>query len=347
MFTLRRTFTLLLGGLLLVAVGCTTQDLGGPSRPTSGDGNKPGDTGGDNGGGDNGLDAPADPRFTFTISASATSPYVQQGEIVQGPYDLYLWLVCSNVGLAQLQADFTLSGDELVPDHFFSPEGSVVSIVWQEYGQLNLAVNTCPDGEELLGRLHLTGTGSGVRIIMERPADPTLGAFGCADLSRVSGFSCAGYASDGNLPPEILSADGCAPSSTAGGYTFAISASAVHPFAGTAPRVSGPIPLYLWCIAGSFSALQGDIGVGGGAGEFDPVFSAIAPYLSLNLPDGPDVLLAAPGCSEGVKLLGSLWVLDDGGGVAVSMVPGPGGGAVDCGSTPTTHGFTCRSFSNR
>jgi hypothetical protein len=105
--------------------------------------------------------------------------------------------------------------------------------------------------------------------------------------------------------------------------------------------------LWLWSISGTFAALQGDIEVVGGIGGFDPVFSAEPPYLSLNMADGPDVLLASPGCSWGTNLLGSLMVIDDGTGVTVSMAPGVGGGAVDCDLSPHAHSFVCRPFSNR
>ena len=54
----------------------------------------------------------------------------------------------------------------------------------------------------------------------------------------------------------------------------------------------------MWCVAGAFSAVQGEFHIVGGAPGFDPVFAAEPPYISLNLADGPDVLLASPGCSS-------------------------------------------------
>lgn len=341
-----RFLAFVLAVLLTLGNGCTPQDvIGSSDRGTGGTG---GTGGKDDAGGDDGNDdsAPAT-TFTFTISGSATDPYLAYGPPRDGAYDLYLWLVCAPSGLSQVQADFTIEGDALVPDHFFSPEGSAISIVWQEYGELNLAVSDCIEGETMLGRLHLNGFGEGVRLSMAQPAID-LGAIGCGADQDVHGFSCVGYASDGTMPPQTLSDDGCAPTVSSSGPLFAISASPVVANQQSAPPVDGPVQLFVWSLGASFSALQANIEVTGGTGELDPVFAAQPPYLSINTPGGPDVLLASPGCSSGTKLLGSIWVMDDGQGVWVTMTPGAGGGGyADCGATPATHHFTCRPFNSR
>lgn len=342
MFGFKRRFPLLLGCFFLWALAaCVPQDLVGPPRDPAVD--KPTDEEPD----DDDPEPPSDPRFSFAISGSATDPYLHYGLPAVGDYDLYLWLMCSNYGLAHLQADFDVVGDALVADHFFSPEDGVVSIVWEEFGQLNLAVNGCPQHEKLLGRLHLTGTGDGVRIGMLRP-DSTMGAVGCDDEARSSGFSCVGYASYGSVPPISGSADGCAASPYASSLQFAVSASQTDPNVQSAPSVDGPVLLWLWSLGGAFSAVQGDIHVLDGGAEFDPVFAAVPPFISLNLPDGPDVMLASAGCSSGSKVLGSLLVIDDGTGVWVTMTPGLGGAVVDCDPIdPQGHLYRCRPFSNR
>jgi hypothetical protein len=107
------------------------------------------------------------------------------------------------------------------------------------------------------------------------------------------------------------------------------------------------VTLWLWQMSGGLTALQGDLHVVGGV-AFDPVFSAQPPYISLTLPDGPDVLLASPGCSTGAHLLGSFLVVDDGNGVWVELTPGIDGGVADCATpTPAGHPFICRPFSSR
>ena len=337
MFRLDPRRLLLLGCFFLwMFAGCVPEDLAGPSR--------------DEGGKDDlndGVDIAHDPpRFSFAISSSASTPNVHTGAPASGPYDLYLWLVCSNYGLGHLQADFDVSGDALVADHFFTAEAGVVSIVWDEFGELNLAIPGCPQTQTLLGRLHLEGSGTGGRIGMRRPSTD-MGAVDCTSESRVSGFSCVGYASDGNPPPQEGGLDACVANQYGSSLQFTISASRTDPYQQTAPPVDGPVVLWLWSISGSFAALQGDVSVAGGIGGFDPLFSAEPPYLNLNMTDGPDVLLASPGCSWGTNLLGSLLVVDDGAGVTVAMSPGAEGGAVDCDTDPHAHSFVCRPFSSR
>ncbi|MFN8178432.1 MAG: hypothetical protein U0167_10895 [bacterium] len=327
--------------LAITLVSCVPVDTTGPSRPP-GDGKKNDDS---TSTGDP-QDPPADPpRFSFSISGSAEDPSLHDGLPATGAYDLYLWLVCANYGLAQLQADFDVTGDALVADHFFSPVDGVVSIVWNDFGQLNLAVSGCPQHATLLGRLHFTGSGAGVRIVMKRPSD-TMGAIDCEDETRVSGFACVGYASTGTVP-ELDPADTCAPMPSASPVLLAISASSSHPYEQSDHATDGPVTLWLWQVSGALTALQGEVHVVGGA-AFDPLFSAQPPYMSLTVPNGPDVLLASPGCSSGAKLLGSLLVVDDGNGVWVQMTPGIDGGAADC-ATPTPAGvpFRCRAFSSR
>jgi hypothetical protein len=340
-FPFLRSRALLLGCFFLWMLGgCTPEELVGPPSRPDGDDFKGGDVDDEEDGG-----ALGPSRFSFAISASASSPNEHQGSPATGPYDLYLWLVCANNGLAQLQADFDVEGDALVEDHFFSPAEGVVSIVWQEFGEVNLAVAGCPKQAALLGRLHLVGEGEGVRIGMRRPSED-MGALACANGSEVRGFSCIGYASDGNPPPQQGPQDACASNPYAGQVRFTLSASDTDPYQQTAPAADGPMVLWLWSVSGEFSALQADIGVESGV-PFDPVFSAEPPFLSLNMSGGPDVLLAAPGCSWGTNLLGSLIVVDDGSGVTVTMTPGPGGGAVDCDvPDPHVHSFSCLAFSS-
>ncbi len=340
--------------LLMLGNGCTPQDvIGSSDRGTGGTGGLGGNGGKDGGsgddGGDDGGDDPVPPptTFTFSISGSATDPYLTYGPPQDGAYDLYLWVLCAPAGLSQVQADFTVEGDAFVPDHFFSPEGSAISIIWEDYGELNLALSDCIESETLLGRVHLNGFGEGVRLSMQRPAID-LGAYGCGADQDVHGFSCAGYSSDGSPAPQTLSDDGCALPPSSSSPLFAISASPVVANQQGGPPVAGPVQLFVWSLGASFSALQANIEVVGGSGTLDPAFAAQSPYISINTPDGPDVLLASPGCSSGTKLLGSIWVMDDGTGVWVTMTPGAGGGGyADCSPTPGVHHFTCRPFNSR
>jgi hypothetical protein len=328
-------------GALLLAGGCMPQDLVGPEPPPP-DG--PGDDAGEDLD-DGDVEPPPDPRFTFSISGSDVDPYLWEGPPAVGDYELYLWLVCSNVGLAHLQADFAVSGDALVPGAFFSPADSVVSIVWDEYGELNLAVRGCPEIPTLLGRVHLVGSGGGVRIVMERPS-MEMGAVGCAEPTRVDGFSCNGYASYGGPPPQTGASDACAPPPGAWTVMFALSASPTDPNRQTAPPAQGEVQLWLWSLSGAFVAVQGDVHAVGGS-VVDGGFAAEAPYLSMSIPGGPEVLLASEECITGTRLLGSLWVVDDGDGLWVTMTPGLGGGIADCSPEPHGYFYRCRPFSSR
>jgi hypothetical protein len=338
-----RILCLLLVSLVALAGGCDpTETLGPADAQDIPEGN---DLGGDESSGDDPQDLPPEPgKCSFAISASEMDPYLNVAPPSTGLYDLYLWLVCAEYGLAQLQADIEISGDELVTDHFFSPSGDVVSIVWAEYGELNLAMSECPTDAILLGTLHLVGSGGGVRICLTEGEDG--GALDCDSELEPHPFSCVGFASNGGRPCYKYIEGGCAPRNWI--YNaFSISASNTNPNVQTGVPTEGPYMLYLWSSSLRLSALQGEIHVLGADAEFDPVFAAEPPYIGLTLEGGPDVLLASADCSSSSSLLGSILLIGNGEGVWVTLTPGAGGGIADCSKPYANHYlFDCRPFSS-
>jgi len=325
--------------LVVPSIGCEPVGVTGPSGPGStllGDDrtNPPPDLP---------DDPPLEPpAYTFSISASPIDPYFNEGPAEAGAYDLYLWLVCTSRGLSHLEVDLDVSGDALVEDHYFSPLGNdVVSIDWEQYGELNLAVQGCPTIPTLLGAIHMIGSGDGGRICLSTEAEGA-GAHGCYEPSAVHELSCVGFASDGSLPCVTNTTSGCAPPRFA--HTFAISASRTDPYVNTGEPRDEPYLLYLWRIVGNFSALQGDITDLGGDEAFDPVFGAEPPFINLTYEGGPDVMMAAPGCPGGPSLLGSILIEGHGEDVYVTMTQGADGGLATCEAAPRLMPFGCRPY---
>lgn len=187
----------------LAAAGCTPQNLQGPSH--HGNLNDAGDKGGDD---DDPPPPPPppDPRFTFAISASSTDPFVDVAEPQVGPYELYLWLVCANVGLFMIQCDLPVEGDALVGEGF-SPDPGVVGIDWDEYGQFIVSLAECDQGPMRLGAFHLSGEGEGVAINLLSGADS--GRATPCGASEAWRFASRGFASDGSEPVVVGAESGC------------------------------------------------------------------------------------------------------------------------------------------
>lgn len=328
----------------LSLAGCDPTAFGGVSSPESGrDGFKDDRPGGGNdpAGGDGGSGVVEPGRYTFAISASPVDPFENEGAPATGPYDLYLWLVCGSRGLSLLEADLAVRGDAPVADHFFTPAEGVVSIDWDAYGDVNVVPADCPDGETLLGTLHLEGSGEGVAIWID-PVPDGIGAQDCGAPAESWGFSCLGFASDGSVPIERHPFQACFRSGRP--FEFAISGSSTDPYVQSGDPVDGAVRLWLWNLSGSFQALGGNFEVVGGT-LFDPPFSAEPPALNIDAEETPDVFLATP-CAASA-LIGSVLVTDEGGGVEVTLVPGPDGGVAGCAAEPVVEMFACRAYSSR
>lgn len=116
------------------------------------------------------------------------------------------------------------------------------------------------------------------------------------------------------------------------GFELTISASDTDPFVNSAPPANGPRKLYLWatCLERGMTALEADAV---GSLERSP-FAPAAGVLTVYDQDPDRLLLAVGGCPTGVavnRLLGSWWVLDEGGDLCL----GPSAdnnriGATDC-----------------
>jgi hypothetical protein len=332
-------------GLLLMLPACNPQGGTGPSSPQDGgiDKDVPRDGGSGGDGGDD--EPPPDPgRFTFAISGSDTDPFLNHGPATVGQYDLHLWLVCSNYGLSLLEIDLDVTGDQLVPDHYFSPAPGVTSITWQRFGELNIVPTGCPASALRLGTLHLIGDGDGGRVCLVAGSD-SAGASSC-ETAEVYPISTLGWASDGSEPCVADPGNGCIPNPLAT-HTFAISSSSTNAWLQQGPPQQGPYFLYLWALSGSFNALQGEIHVLGTDTAFDPLFAVQPPFIGLSMEGGPDVLMASPECVGGGRLLGSILLIGNGEGVWVTMSEGLGGGAAGCGgAVGTVYSYKCLPYSS-
>ena len=147
---------------------------------------------------------PVSYRSTFAISASAEGPYVPTAVPEDGAYDLYLWLLCGERGVFFLEADFRVTGDELV-ESSFSPDDPNTLITGT--GHFALSIADCPTGPTRLGRIHLIGGGQGAQVVLDDPPDAA-GVSGCGGNDDDT-YSCLGFSSDGDPPPVLHPEEGC------------------------------------------------------------------------------------------------------------------------------------------
>jgi hypothetical protein len=344
----------LLAGLLLALPACDPTGGSGPSSPQDWSGGGGKDHPRDDGSGGQDDDPPPPPppppppdpgRFTFAISGSDTDPFLNHGPATAGQYDLHLWLVCSNYGLSLLEIDVEVTGDQLVPDHYFSPAPDVTYITWERYGELNIAPSSCPAYAFRLGTLHLLGDGGGGRVCLVAGSE-TAGATACVN-GQIWPISVLGWASDGSEPCVTDPGNGCI-ANPSPSHTFAISSSSTTPYAQQGAPQQGPYFLYLWALSGAFNAVQGELHVLGTDTPFDPLFTVQAPFIGLSQQGGPDVLLVSTGCVTGQTLLGSILLDGNGEGVWVTMSEGGvAGGAAGCGgAVGTVYSYKCLPYSS-
>lgn len=194
-----------LGLAMLACVACQPIDgtpVGPDADPTDNDGAPSDDSPSDD-------ETPRVPgRYTFSLSASATDPFANTAAPATGSYEIYLWLVCSNVGIAALEIDLDVVGDEL-PEEFFEPLAEhVLFITWEGSGDMDLAIGGCPTETTLLGAIHLIGDGSGASVCFEKGTE-NAGAIDCHVDPRLHGLTIYGFASDGSEPCVRWPEDGC------------------------------------------------------------------------------------------------------------------------------------------
>jgi hypothetical protein len=93
------------------------------------------------------------PDFGWTLSASSTDPFVNNGPATKDTLDLYLWLFCSNdtsgVDGVELGVGPCTLGLQIID---FEPSQGVVENPVSYCGDVNLSLPGCPRGTHLAGR---------------------------------------------------------------------------------------------------------------------------------------------------------------------------------------------------
>jgi hypothetical protein len=128
--------------------------------------------------------------YEFSISASATDPYVNTRPPTGGLSNVYLWMTCTDVGIAAMEADVSLT----VPYISFVPAPGVLNAGGMT--NLLLAFAGCPGigAPFLVGTLSIEDTGGEV-CLAPSAANGRIGAVSCGmahflvDPVRVTGFS--------------------------------------------------------------------------------------------------------------------------------------------------------------
>jgi len=144
--------------------------------------------------------------FDFTISASATDPFLTQAPPSNGARPLWLWMTCANDGISAFEA--AVEGS-LFPSQF-TPENGVLNAgsPWN----LLLAVPGCPTGEDIAFRMGfwmVPDTGGWICLTKSPVTDRVTGVDcdatpGIVLLPRVVGFS-----SEDDIRPCAKGRDRC------------------------------------------------------------------------------------------------------------------------------------------
>ncbi len=190
--------------LPLLVLACTVAACDpqfAPETSSSSGGNRGGTGSGGNGGADvtwniNNTGGNVPPgRHVFRVSASATDPNVPLTAAPEGAFDAYLWLVTSNLGVSALEFDLRHDGAarpegwEEFHQLWFTPAPTNLSLTWEEGGEMDVAVGSCPTQQALVGTFHLEATGGDIRIEIV-PGSPNAGAVPC-DYDAIQAFECA------------------------------------------------------------------------------------------------------------------------------------------------------------
>jgi hypothetical protein len=175
--------------------------------------------------------------FDLTISASATSPFKTYATPAQATRPLYLWLTCSNAGIAALEAAVTgtLVPTAFLPDNGVLNAGSAASLL--------LAIPGCPVGNDapmLLGHW-MVGDGGGTLCLTKSPTTDRITGVDCdATPGIVLVPRVVGFSSDSSIPPCATGTDLCGDTEVPAPFVVV---SAPDVAKGAQPlRVTGPNP---------------------------------------------------------------------------------------------------------
>jgi hypothetical protein len=176
--------------------------------------------------------------FDFTISASSTDPFVTRAVPAGGSRPLYLWLTCSNAGIAAFEAGVAgnVFPSAFIPENGVLNAGSATSLL--------LAIPLCPTGDDVPMRLGhwMVGDGGGTLCLTKSPTTDRITGVDCAAtpgivlLPRVVGFS-----SEDTVSPCAMGTDRCGSPNVPASYVTVDAPPASGP--GAQPlRVTGPNP---------------------------------------------------------------------------------------------------------
>lgn len=140
--------------------------------------------------------------YEFSISASDTDPEVNTSTPTGGVRSLYLWMVCTDDGLAAFEAGVTGTLSVLG----FNPLNDVLNIGTST--NLRLAVPGCPTGSFLLGSWSVWDSGG--TLCLGTSANGVIGGVDCDPLSPslAEDPEVTGFASSGS--PCTEGSNGCA-----------------------------------------------------------------------------------------------------------------------------------------
>lgn len=150
--------------------------------------------------------------YEFSVSADSTAPYVNTSSPTGTPRNLYLWLACTDEGLAALDAQVTGT----LPTYGFTPLNGVMNA--GSAGHLLLGVPDCPNGPWKLG--YWTVQDSGGTLCLN-PAAPnsTLVAVDCEAMPATHEPSVVGFSSDEG-PACVAGSGGCSAQSAPFSATY-------------------------------------------------------------------------------------------------------------------------------
>lgn len=143
---------------------------------------------------------PAIAGYEFSVTADSTDPRANTAAPTGAPRNLYLWLTCTDDGLAALEAGVNTT----LPVYAFNPLNGVMNV--GNATQLLLAVPGCPIGasvDHLLGYWVVQDSG-GTLCLGPSAANSTFVAVDCDGLAPASHEpTLVGFSSSGSPPCEV------------------------------------------------------------------------------------------------------------------------------------------------